>query len=222
MEESSKCKSFLYHGTNLRRGQKFIKSQKMEPSIGNHHWIGDGSYFYEELFYSYKWIRDMYKAKNGINHRSYKELTSEYMVLECCLIFDKCRIFDLNTVEHKIEFDYFKDTLLEKIEDKSIDKEKIYDGVVINIMFNEMDYKENYDAVIATFDRRRKENKKSRLNAVLEKQICVKNLDIIKKIYSKKFETEYSVLEELVQKMMEREAKVYSTKRRIVNLQDFR
>lgn len=51
----------LFHGTDLSRGQKMIKWKNMFNSEGDRHWLGDGTYFYEDDFYAYKWIRDMYK-----------------------------------------------------------------------------------------------------------------------------------------------------------------
>ena len=54
--------TYVYHGTNIDRGRKMLENSLMEESIGDRHWLGDGSYFYEEDFYAFKWVRDMFKS----------------------------------------------------------------------------------------------------------------------------------------------------------------
>lgn len=49
----------LFHGTEIERGEIMLKWNHMFLSSGDKHWLGDGSYFYEDDFYAYKWIKDM-------------------------------------------------------------------------------------------------------------------------------------------------------------------
>ena len=44
----------LYHGTGRERGDRMLSNQMMEVSVGEHHWLGDGSYFFDEQLYAYK------------------------------------------------------------------------------------------------------------------------------------------------------------------------
>lgn len=213
--QSNNIEHIVYHGTERTRGERFIDSQAMDISIGNKHWLGDGSYFYKDLFYSYKWINDMYISKNKDRHKNYEDLVSQYKILCCIININKDRIFDLDeNLEHKFLFDYFKDKINEDSKYKSdLNKEYIWDGIVLNIMFNEYGYTKKYDLIVASFVRREIKNNKSRLNHVLEKQICVKNLDVISKIRNKEFKEEYTKLEELMDMLKCREPKKYSKKR---------
>lgn len=94
---------------------------------------------------------------------------------------DKNRVFDLDRPLNKIEFDrvHANCLKLQKYSKRFSDVE-MQEGVVINIMFQDMGYGEEYDIVIATF--KLKNSKYSgipmRLNFMSEKQICVKNLGI--------------------------------------------
>ncbi|EHR0219372.1 hypothetical protein [Clostridium perfringens] len=213
--QSNNVEHIVYHGTERTRGEKFIDRQAMEPSIGNRHWLGDGSYFYKDLFYSYKWINDMYISRNKKRHKDYEELISQYKILCCIININKDRIFDLDeNLEHKLLFDEFKAKVNEHSKYKSaLGNENIWDGIVLNIMFNEYGYTKKYDLIVASFVRREIKNNKSRLNHVLEKQICVKNLEVISKIRNKEFKEEYTKLEELMDMMKRREPEKYSKKR---------
>lgn len=170
----------LYHGTEINRGKSILKSQKMIASRGDKHWLGDGSYFYEDDFYAYKWIKDLYKAR-------YKEvaLTSDaiffkYMILKSVISAHRDRVFDMDNPTIKIEFDIIYKRCMElKKHSKRFSRVDMADGVVLNIMFSDMGYSEDFDLVVATFVRRREKYHgiKVRLNHIFEKQICIKNVD---------------------------------------------
>ncbi|WP_346877598.1 hypothetical protein [Clostridium sp. UBA5712] len=200
---------FLYHGTERQRGNKIICNKKMEESIGDHHWLGDGAYFYEQLFFSYKWIKDMFKSKQNVNHKTFKELASKYMILSCKIRVNEERIFDIdNNIEHKYIFDRFSERIQEgKSYSERLKTQTIADGVVLNVMFSEYKYMNKYDLVIASFKRNnfKYKNSRTRLNYVLEKQICVKNLKVVYDIIEKDFENEYDNLYDLMKEYSNRE-----------------
>lgn len=185
-----------YHGTEIKRGNRFIDNKAMEKSAGDKHWLGDGSYFYEELFYAYKWIKDMFYKREQRNHKDLEDLIRKYIILICNINVEKSRVFDLDKYEFKYIFDYFFEKLEKEVKySERFNKYEIADGVVINIMFNEYKYIDKYDMVIASFPRRNnkyKNNSLTRLKHVLEKQICVKNVDIVKEIDNKNFNDEYT------------------------------
>ena len=87
----------LYHGTKKENAEKIIESQKMFPSQGDKHWLGDGIYFYEEGFHAFKWI--WYKE----NDRN--RLLKNYAIIKAEVICEESRIFDLTRIEHKLLFD---------------------------------------------------------------------------------------------------------------------
>lgn len=173
----------VYHGTNIDRGRRMIENSLMEESMGDRHWLGDGSYFYEDDFYAFKWIRDMFKNKFEKQYKSAEELFEYYMIITGILEVKKERVFDLENPRYKIQFDkIFQNCKAKQEYSERFKKSKVPDGVVINIMFNKMDYKKRFDIVIATFKMRedKYEDKSSRLGHMPEKQICVKNLDVFK------------------------------------------
>lgn len=175
----------LFHGTEINRGHRIIKNKKMEISRGDHHWLGDGSYFYEDDFYAYKWIIDMYKKRYKKKPSNSKELFKKYQILKGRVLTDKKRVFNLDKPLHKFEFDrvYEKCKKMLKYSQK-FSNIQIADGVILNIMFNDLGYMEYFDIVIATFKRRRNRYKGvgMRLDFIPEKQICVKNIDKVTQI----------------------------------------
>lgn len=173
----------LYHGTEINRGKLMISNGKMNSSVGDKHWLGNGSYFYEEDFYAYKWIRDMYKDIHKKYPEDVKDLFNEYQILIGKANVNFSRIFNLNGAKHKIEYDKVYEKCIQKKEySKRFSQEEMPEGVILNIMFEYMGYNEEFDVVVATFTLRKKNYKgiKMRLNYMPEKQICFKNLEVIK------------------------------------------
>lgn len=170
----------LFHGTEIERGEKMLLWNHMISSRGDRHWLGDGSYFYEDDFYAYKWIKDMYVKRFKKEPNPPKDLFNKYKILLGKIKTSKDRIFNLDNPRSKIEFDrvYKKCEGMKRYSSKFSNVE-LADGVVLNIMFNEMFYSQEYDVVIATFKRRSNKygTAPMRLNFMPEKQICVKNLE---------------------------------------------
>lgn len=169
----------LFHGTEIKRGSDMLKEKKMYNSKGDRHWLGDGSYLYEEDFYAYKWIIDMYKRKYKNYPSKPEHLFERYHMLKVNVATSDKRIFDLDTARHKMYYDrvYEKCENMKKYS-KRFSKVNMAEGVVLNIMFNDMEYLKDYDVVIATFKRRANKysGKPMRLKYMPEKQICVKNI----------------------------------------------
>lgn len=173
----------LYHGTNIERGNRMLANEMMEESIGDRHWLGDGSYFYEDDIYAYKWISDMFKSKFKRKYINVEELFNNYIIIFGILNIKKERVFDLENPQHKILFDRVMDNCKRKQEfSKKYANCKVPDGVTINIMFNILGYKDKYDVVKAMFIMRQDKYRDgaSRLNYMPEKQICLKNISLFK------------------------------------------
>ncbi len=173
----------LYHGTHRERGQNIICNSKMDITVGDNHWLGNGSYFYVESLYAYKWIIDMYKYKY---HKSATKeaLSKDYMIL-LAKFNDECRIFDLTKAEYKIIFDKAYEQLSQKKEySERFKNGEIAEGVVINYLFNILNYIDDFDIVRAIFILNEKRYKAvfTRIGFMPQEQICVKNLEMVKDI----------------------------------------
>lgn len=196
-------KKIHFHGCNHERGEKILETQNPIFSRGDRHWLGDGFYLYEDSIYAYNWIKNMFENnKKGYNINNKSEIEDFFYILKCHYDVDKNRIFNLDKVRHKLLFDYLRDKVTERL--KKIKKtKKISEGVLINYVYNELNYAEKYDVFIATFHRR--QNKYSdeyyRINSLPEKQICIKNDKVVLNIGKYKYSKDKLELENFVEKI---------------------
>ncbi|WP_019413660.1 hypothetical protein [Paenisporosarcina sp. TG20] len=176
----------LYHGTKRSRGEEILHSQRMFITRGKKHWLGDGSYFFIEDLYSYKWIMDMFKDRHKEEILNYENLINHYLIIKSQIVTQKVRIFDLTKAEHKILFDQVHKLMIEK---KKVPNDQIAEGVVLNYMFNELSFAEDFDIVRAVFCLNKSSyNKiKSRIGYMPQEQVCIKNLDIVDNILEHDF-----------------------------------
>ncbi|MCI8314797.1 MAG: hypothetical protein HFH74_07135 [Lachnospiraceae bacterium] len=178
----------VYHGTEKERGKKILAEQRMIPSISDdrrQHWLGDGIYLYREMFYAFRWIELMYK-KHFSDMEMREDLLEKYSILYVAVAYNPERIFNLDNPEHYMVFRKTEQAYREKsIYSPKIQKCEYSDGVIINILFKNLKYGENYDAVEAVFptvELDEKLTEKSRLKSINEYQLCIKNDEIIGKI----------------------------------------
>lgn len=170
----------IYHGSNRVRGEKILKNKKLKLSRGTRHWLGDGVYFFTEGFYSYKWIVDMFKRKFTDENLTYYKLNKHYLILKGKMEVKEERVFDLTKSEHKVIFDM----VLKEIKNKrKAPDDAMPEGIVLNYMFEELQYKEKFDIVKALFIfNKSKYNFKNRLGYMPQEQICIKNKEVVKNI----------------------------------------
>lgn len=173
--------SRLYHGSERTRGNEIIKTQQMKISQGDYHWLGDGAYFYKECAYAYRWIHLMCEKVRGKDLQE-KDVIENYMILQADINIQKERLFDLDNPEHNFDFNITRE-ILEKELSKSekYTNKRITDGAVINLMFKELGYQEQYDAIQYYFDTDVKGHTNSKIR-LREYQLCVKNTEIIHNI----------------------------------------
>lgn len=178
----------MYHGTEKKRGESMLANQKMIASISNdrkQHWLGDGIYLYKEIFYAFRWIELMYKEHFGDNNIR-EDLLKKYSVLSIAIDYNPDRVFNLDNPEHYMVFREMETVYKKKSAFSSkLEKYEYSDGVIINILFKNLKYGENYDAVEAVFPTVELDGKlteKSRIKSINEYQICIKNDRIINKI----------------------------------------
>ncbi|PDY15651.1 hypothetical protein [Bacillus cereus] len=192
-------KETLYHGSNRARGEKMIKEQVMELSRGENHWLGDGSYLFVEDFYSYKWILDMFKRRYTWTE-DYNNIIKKYLILIADVCTDKQRVFDLTKAEHKMMFDKVHREMRMKAQ---IADKDMAEGVVLNYMFNVLEFGEDYDAVKALFalNDRRYTGFNTRLGHMPQEQVCIKNLNIVKDVREYNFKERVGKYEILISDM---------------------
>lgn len=168
----------LYHGTEKDRGYRMLSNNKMEVSRGDRHWLGDGAYFFEESFFSYKWIIDMYYAHSKRDPKNNDELLERYLIIQATIAIRFDRIFNMDTFGHKAEFDkvYRRCRQLQQYS-KRLQGFDIAEGVILNIMFTELQYDKSFDIVMCTFKQKESKYKKTniRKSYIPQKQVCIKN-----------------------------------------------
>lgn len=173
-----------YYGTARERGVKAIKLKKLPISQGDDHWLGDGVYFYDNIKYAYRWIWMMCEDKIKKNP-SKDVLLDNYMVIVANINIVEGRLWDLvHNPEHFLLFNELRTEILKKNNQgsemkKRVTSKKIVDGVVLNILFNEYGFGEEFDAVLYSFRTKSSSaSLKTRID-IHEIQLCVKNPEII-------------------------------------------
>lgn len=173
-----------YHGTTKDNADIIVKSQFMQPSVGDDQWLGEGYYFYYDVEYAFRWILIKYtnNFKNEFSN-NYDNIYEEYSILSAKINIDPERLFDLDNIHHKLLFISVKTELSKKTEQSEkyhnrIKNNAIVDGVVFNYLFKYMKYEEKYDAVRAVFPISYIFDD-SRMDYLPEPQLCVKNITVI-------------------------------------------
>lgn len=208
----------MYHGTDIKTGNIIIESQKMEPSRGDQHWLGDGVYFYKDAKYAFRWIVIKYTGNfKNLQSRDYKNIFHDYIILTADLNSD--RILNLDNPETKLFFLELRKTILKKSEFSKriqiqLNEAEFTDGVVLNILFEKMGFNDQYDYVSATFPIAISEESESRLCYIPELQICVKNTDIINDIREFHIEEDFSDFKEFVELYRKTKREMNSSKKR--------
>lgn len=193
-----------YHGTARQRGSSMIKKKHMEYSRGDDQWLGDGIYLYKDKLYAFRWIEIKYKEyfeKELISDK----LFMEYMILGVNIDYDYEAVFSFFNPEHILEFKEVKKKC-ENMKGKSaiLQKCEFTDGVLINLMFKNLNYGETYDMVEAAFPIGKCIDETStRLLHVNEYQLCIKNPKKIIDFCDRSLDFEYKVYHEKLNKFNE-------------------
>jgi hypothetical protein len=192
-----------YHGTLKANAQSIIREQNIRLSRGKKHWLGDGAYFFKQSFWAYWWIRESYLSEYEPEYDNIYEidLSETYSIIEASLKYEFSRKFNLDNIEHRYEYERTKKLMIEKGKlSSNVEENKIVDGVVINYMFSILFYDEQFDFVIATFEKNhdRSDVFKTRFKNLKQVQICVRNVNIIENLeefdYFQKLSKYYKIL----------------------------
>jgi len=164
-----------YHGTRQVYRDSIFQDGFL-PSIGDKHWLGDGVYFFTEVFHAYKWRYDACQAKAWQRGLPF--------ALDCCIFRVRVhtseeRVFDLTKFVHDNELKEVL-TRIEALKPRTRWADKaVAEGVVLNYIFNHLTvYRNQYDVVKALFQWKSAMPRCSdaKLPADLpQMQICVKN-----------------------------------------------
>lgn len=177
-----------FHTTNKSKVQSIL-DYGFYPSKGRKHWLGQGAYFYRDKYFAVQW------GIIGVD----KTIENIEMFLEKCAImsvdldFTTNEVLDVNTPDGYSIFLELKESIRQFY---SRDKcEKIYNQGDA-YLFYVMEYLEkkkgiklisNFDIICAEYDNNiynKRRLKKSDFDCCKERQICVKNSDIIPNIYT--------------------------------------
>lgn len=173
-----------YHGTTVDIADKFLKTGLMHPSIGDDHWLGDGVYFYTYEEYAFRWILIKYTNNFSNEYKSdYSKIFKNYSILAVD-ISENARIWDLDKIQNKTFLIQARNEICQKMKySKRFTKLKdnLSDGIIINILFEEMGFDSEYDVVTATFPISYC-FEQSRLAYLPEMQVCVRNVTVIQNI----------------------------------------
>lgn len=173
-----------YHGTSKDSAKAIVGTQKMQPSEGDNHWLGDGYYFYVDAEYAFRWI--LMKYTNNFRNEfadDYSKIFEKYSILSVELNIEIDRIFSMENIKHKMIFLEAKKALFDKALESDryrelVEKYDIVDGVVFNYLFKYQEYHKKYDAVQAVFPISYIFDN-SRIEYLPEPQICVKSVNVI-------------------------------------------
>ncbi|BES66069.1 hypothetical protein SANA_25080 [Gottschalkiaceae bacterium SANA] len=190
-----------YHGTTFDKAEIIVEDNEFKPSVSNPqriHWLGDGVYFFQEEFFSFWWGANELKrlGLQSITHDLFKE---RWSILESQISADGERVFNLQDPITFYEFKAIQSDLISRaksggefykwIRENGFHNWKQFpDGVLLNFLFNECGFKDDFDMIVADFDGLNGAAGKVNYGAcrVNQVQICVKRnecIDSIKAVF---------------------------------------
>lgn len=185
MDEETKIK--CYHGTSKENQESIFIEGFRESKPKKGHWLGRGIYFYKNIYYAIEWNIINYIKKGD----SYKDFTIKSAIIKATLNFEKFQVLDLND---PIGYNHYLEIIKiikEKFPEKIKKIEKNGDIEIIRLL-EELEEKTGkkyismFDVLIADYpkDIYNKGNKNIKGNFLpcIQKQICVKNNNVIEKI----------------------------------------
>lgn len=156
-----------YHGTSAAKGDAIVRDKVFCPSLGDHQWLGDGVYFFEDYEEAQRW---------GNRVRKYPQP----VVIEALIVSEK--IFDLTRIKDLDKYNGFIARLVEKlgINQRKEFKEQFEDGYILNTLCR----LEPYDVIRAVFKSHLalkclREHDSSIIPVQI--QLCVRNCTVILK-----------------------------------------
>ena len=175
-----------YHGTSKCNCRDIIKNGFKASRAQEGHWLGTGVYFYENIYYAIEWGIIRFLFGNN-NYNLYREKCS---VIKGILNCKKYEVLDLND---PLGYEIYQE-ILKNIQERFPNTiEKINNGKDVEIirLLEEVERKtgENYismfDVITADYPKniynKKPENIWGNFLPCIQKQICVKNDNVIEK-----------------------------------------
>lgn len=121
------------HGTD-RAVFDSIYTDGFKPSIGEHHWLSDGVYFFTNDFGEDSYIEH---AKQWAIANAWDKLQKTYKYAEYCIIlvdirYNRDELFDLNDIEDMKIFHVFSEKLNKKLIDSGVKVKDNKTGTVLS------------------------------------------------------------------------------------------
>ncbi len=179
----------IYHTTAKKNIESILK-KGFYKSKGKNQWLGEGVYFYKDIYFAVQWGFIGVEKNQIANINEYKEKCTIFSLdLNC----DECNILDVNTPDGYKIFTTLKDCIRNFFSDDECTE--IFskgDAYLIYILEQlEKDFGEKiisqFDVLFAEYDNNiyKKQRKLiSDFNGCKERQVCIKNLELIKNLNS--------------------------------------
>ena len=184
MNENTKIE--CYHGTSKERANSILIEGFKNSQIGN--WLGKGVYFYENIYYAIEWGIIYFLENSDI---LYAEYTKKCAIIKAVLDWNRFELLDLND---PVGYKYYL-KIVEEIKSrfpKRIESIKKGKDIEIIRLIEEIEretgekYISMFDILIANYPKdiykKGKKGVEGNFLPCIQKQICVKNQDVIEKI----------------------------------------
>ena len=174
----------IYH-TTAKKNEESILKNGFRKSKGKKQWLGEGVYFYKDMYYAVQWGFIGVEKKKIQNIEMFKE---KCVILGFDLNCEKYNVLDLNTPDGYKIFSTLKNCVRNFFSEKEC--EEIFskgDAYLIYILEQleknfEIKMISKFDIIFAEYDNNiyKKSRKQiSDFNGCKERQVCIKNIDVI-------------------------------------------
>lgn len=177
-----------FHTTSPLNAEKIIKDGFI-PSKGEEHWLGKGIYFYRDLYFAVQW--GFIGVIKSDEIKDLKEYSEKCSIISVNLDFDKYKSLDLNTPDgYEILLktkEIIKKILPEHEYERKCERGDAYFINILGKLEKNQDLKllSQFDIICAEYDfniYKKKRKLKSDFSSCKERQICVKNSQVISDI----------------------------------------
>jgi hypothetical protein len=177
-----------YHATDINNIELIKNNGFIESEASKGHWLGRGIYFFENLYYAVEW-----EIIGVIKHEvtDYEELTEKCGIIIADLDMENYKVLDLSEPQGYAIFEYLLKIIKENYPEEKYEYilSKGY-AYAIKIL-EQLEIKKNkkyiskFDVICAAYPKnitKRKTNLPGDFISCVQKQMCVKNPNAIKKV----------------------------------------
>lgn len=195
-----------YHATKYKNINLILSNGFLESEPTQGHWLGKGTYFFENLYYAVEW-EIIGVIKHNID--DYNQLIKKCGIIKAKIDTEHYKVIDISTPQGYVFFEYLLKVIKENYPEEKykyiLNKGAAY---IIKIM-EQLEIKKNekylsdFDVVCADYPKKitqRKQNLPGDFIACVQKQICVKNKNAIKKIEHMEHNETTEIMFDLIKK----------------------